>query len=94
MILDFDIVVFITKLNPDIRNYYLCDNLEDGLCVNMEIINVSFVIVPPSSPKMLTAIKTGLCKWMDLTKVRAFIMALHYFGEDAIRVTNEACLYF
>lgn len=48
MILDFDVVVFITKLHPDIKNYYTNENLEDGLCINMEIINVTFIIVSPS----------------------------------------------
>lgn len=43
---------------------------------------------------MLTAIKTPLTKWMDITKLRSYIMSKHYFGDDAIRVTNEANLYF
>jgi hypothetical protein len=31
---------------------------------------------------------------MDITKLRAYIMSRYYFGDDAIRVTNEANLYF
>ncbi|CAD8174476.1 unnamed protein product [Paramecium pentaurelia] len=91
---DYDVIVFVTKYHPQMNNYFHCDNLDDGLCVCRDVINILFVIVFPRNINVLQAIITPISIWMDLLKLRAFLFAMYDFGIDAIKFTNEAFIYF
>ncbi|CAD8112780.1 unnamed protein product [Paramecium sonneborni] len=91
---DYDIVVFVTKQHPQIKNYFFCENLDEGLCVCRDIINILFVIVFPKNTDILQAILTPITPWMDLIKFRTFIFAMHNLGIQTIKFSNEGFIYF
>ncbi|CAK57532.1 unnamed protein product (macronuclear) [Paramecium tetraurelia] len=91
---DYDVIVFVTKLHPQINNYIQCDNLDEGLCVCKEIINIIFVIIFPRNISVMQAILTPISPWMDLMKLRTFLFAMYNLGTDTIQFTNEAYIYF
>ncbi|CAK60982.1 unnamed protein product (macronuclear) [Paramecium tetraurelia] len=91
---DYDVIVFVTQQHPQMNNYLICDNFEEGLCICREIINVLFVIVFPRNISVMQAILTPISPWMDLIKFRAFLFAMHNFGIDAIKFINEGFIYF
>lgn len=76
------------------QKYFLCDNLDEGLCICRDVINVLFIIVFPRNYDNLQAIITPLCPWMDLIKFRTFIFSMYNLGIDTIKFSNEAFLYY
>ncbi|CAD8083418.1 unnamed protein product [Paramecium primaurelia] len=91
---DYEVIVFVTKHHPQINNYFLCDNLDEGLCICKEIINIIFVIIFPRNITTLQAILTPICPWMDIMKFRTFLFSIYNLGADAIQFSNEAFIYF
>ncbi|CAK58075.1 unnamed protein product (macronuclear) [Paramecium tetraurelia] len=91
---DYEVIVFVTKVLPGLKNYSFCDNLEEGLCVCNEIFYLVLVIVELDDKSKLLAIKMPACPWMDLNKFRTFLFSNTEYELDWQKFINHGHLYY
>ncbi|CAD8117395.1 unnamed protein product [Paramecium sonneborni] len=91
---DYDIVVFVTKLLPNLTKYFTCENLDAGLCICLDVINLIMVIIQKDDKSLMNALKLPACPSLELVKFRTYLFAMTAHKLESIKFINQGHLYY
>ncbi|CAD8113567.1 unnamed protein product [Paramecium sonneborni] len=91
---DYDVVVFVTKILPNLTKYFTCENLDTGLCICQDLINLVMVIIQTYDKSLMIALKLPACPYLELVKFRNYLFDMTEHKLESIKYINQGHLYY
>ncbi|CAD8116365.1 unnamed protein product [Paramecium primaurelia] len=91
---DYDVIVFVTKIIPSLTNYFLIDNLDQGLCICNELFYLVLVIFEKDDKSHIIALRLPACPWIEFVKFRTLIFSATDYQFNSIKFINHGHLCY
>ncbi|CAD8199590.1 unnamed protein product [Paramecium octaurelia] len=91
---DYEVIVFVTQILPNLTNYFTCENLDQGVCICTEVFYLVLVVVQPHDKGLMMAIKVPACPWIKFDKFRKYIYDMLEHKINLKTFNNKAHMYY